>query len=542
MLQLGRIKASGLNDRKRHCVELIRCLLRSFNRKIFHASQLKYLLLPASFNLSGIAIVNVLGRRIESQIQFWSLLGPFFLLLSVAVLIFKISAHWYFPLTALFGIPLCVKWRMKGMAAALCCLFLLSALSYQSLELDERYWHVGLTLAMAFSMIVMTLSLEEGEGLVSNLQRESQSRLDNCMLLDEKWKAAEREWVLEREKAKMEVFSLSQEALSLQDSKQTHLKLAQLAKEELLHFRVQHELLLQDLHYKKLQTSQLQERLEEMDVTIHNFVNSDSEKQIESLTDRAEILEKEKEALTLELQSNKKREQEFSADQARIMQVLEKEKEIAEANYALVLEERMVCQKEKETLTLELQSNKKREQEFSADQARIMQVHEKEKETAEANYARVLEARLECQKKNEALTLELELYREKELEFKADFTRVKQEMEERQRPVLKSSANTRSVEAMYNQLSQQFQEKCEVLNATRRELFAVNELLYKAKKEYEESHVYDQPDIEKKLQRHIGISAKQFEQMCTLFQQEIDELHQVIGCLLKQINHPPAHK
>jgi chromosome segregation ATPase len=270
------------------------------------------------------AFVDTIGKKVENQVQFWSLLGPFFVLLSIAVLLFKVSPHWYFPISALIGIPLCVKWKMKGMALALGCLFLLAGVSYQDLDFDDRYWYVGLSLAMAFSFIVLTLSLEEVDGLVGKLQLESQSRLDNFLLLDEKWKIAEQGWLLEKEKSKAEIAALMQEVAKIQEDKQIFYKLAQLAKDELVQVRGQHDQLLQDLLYKKQQFAQLHERLEETEITLQGFVNSDAERQIQTLTER--------------------------------LTNLEREREIFKAKIALVQEENQACQIEKEQLWRDLQA------------------------------------------------------------------------------------------------------------------------------------------------------------------------------------------
>src|SRR4051794_1828326 len=105
--------------------------------------------------------VNILEKRVENQVQFWSLLGPFIILLAIVVLLFKMSSHWYLPVSVLFGIPLCVKWRMKGLAASLAFLVTLFVVSYSTLQFDELYWHVGMGMAMALSFVILTLSLEE---------------------------------------------------------------------------------------------------------------------------------------------------------------------------------------------------------------------------------------------------------------------------------------------------------------------------------------------------------------------------------------------
>ncbi|MFI0435785.1 MAG: hypothetical protein ACH350_08710 [Parachlamydiaceae bacterium] len=273
--------------------------------------------------------MDVVERKVENQVQFWSLLGPFFVLLSIAVLLFKVSAHWYFPVSALIGLPLCVKWKMKGMAAALGCLFLFAGISFQTLELDDRYWHVGLSLAMAFSFIVLTLSLEEVQGLVGKLQLESHSRLDNFLILDEKSKAAELAWSFEKEKIKGEIGELTLELTRTQEDKQNFYKLAQLAKDELIQVRSQHDQLLQDLLYKKQQIAQLYERVDETEMTVQEFVNSDSEKQIQTLKELNHSLEREKET--------------FKA-QVNVLQV-----------------ERQNCQKEQEDILSQLQAYQSKE-------------------------------------------------------------------------------------------------------------------------------------------------------------------------------------
>ena len=104
-----------------------------------------------------------------------------------------------------------------------------------------------------------------------------------------------------------------------------------------------------------------------------------------------------------------------------------------------------------------------------------------------------------------------------------------------QQKIASAQGNTRQIEAMYIQLKEQFQEKCAVLDATRRDLFQVNEQLLKYQKEYEEERVFDQSANERHLQRYIVRMGKQFEQMQNIYQQEMDELTQVVDHLLRQM-------
>jgi chromosome segregation ATPase len=623
--------------------------------------------------------VDVIGRKVESQVQFWSLLGPLLILLSIAVLLFKVSTHWYFPVSALIGIPLCVKWKMKGMAAALCCLFLLSGIGYQHLELDDRYWHVGLALAMAFSFIVLTLSLEEAEGLVNKLQLESQSRLDNFVLLDEKWKGAEQEWISEKEKAKSEMTFLTQEVAKIQEDKQTFYKLAQLAKDELVQVREQHDRLLQDILYKKQQIAQLHERLEETEMTVQGFVNSDAEKQIQTLTDRLTDLEceketlkakialtqtethawqQEKEQLGQELQICQEREKICLLDQQHLQQerveqqnifqslqnrclILEQEKntllqtqiglqqqceqmryletqlrqtmqqsqrKIQDLEIKLASEEQQkeVCQQLKKDLEEQLLSQEKQikqrdeqhkvslqqfqyqlqqqkekaeaqiehfQQQVGEQKQREAQALEQEIQVIKDRYQRsqedLLQAKHELEAKSEAFAhiqekvraLDEELHRQQTLvqhttqqmqkleELKSQLEQVLQQTQEQlqlTRLKLESTqhdreklpyegGNTRRIEAMYIQLKEQFQEKCTVLHETRRELFHANEALLKWQKENEEETVFGQSMNERSLQRNFLQLGQQYEHMQQQYQQEIDDLMQLVEHLLRQM-------
>lgn len=250
--------------------------------------------------------MNTVEQRVEKQVQFWSMLGPFLFLVTSAVLIFKLSAHWYFPLSALIGIPLCVKWKLKGMAVALASLLALTLLSYQNLDLEERYWHVGMALAMAFSFIILTLSAEEVEGVISKLQRESQSRLENFLRLDEAAKTAEDGLNVEKTALNARLTALTFELSQVQEDKQTFYKLAQLAKDELVQIRQQQELLQQDLLYKKQQICQLNEKLEETEITLQEFVNSDPEQNIQRLTDNLDQAVKHQSTLQAKLEAFQK--------------------------------------------------------------------------------------------------------------------------------------------------------------------------------------------------------------------------------------------
>lgn len=178
-----------------------------------------------------------LENHITSQAQFWVFLGPCLFLLSTSILFFKSSPDlWYLPLSALIGIPLCLKWTMKGLAVSLVTLFCLTVYSYQDLSFDDRYWHVGMGIAFALSFVILTLSAEEAQGIIGGLQAESHSRLGHVVNLDEKYRLAQKE-----------IGELSLELAEVRSEKQMIYKVADLTKDELIMVRSEYEKLVDRL-------------------------------------------------------------------------------------------------------------------------------------------------------------------------------------------------------------------------------------------------------------------------------------------------------
>jgi hypothetical protein len=512
--------------------------------------------------------------------------------LSVAVLLFKVSIHWHFPISALIGIPLCVKWKMKGMAIALCTLLLLSGIGYQSLELEERYWHVGLSLAMAFSFIVMALSLEEVQGLVSKLHLESQSRLDNFVLLDEKLKTTELEWVEEKERTKNEVASLAMDVSRALEDKQTYHKLAQLAKEELVQVRDQHEQLIQDLFYKKQQISQLHERIEESELSLQELVNSDHEKRLVGLTDQIVSLDRDKEVLKAKitilqsenqhlqhklsfLEEERETEREakgsiqqqcerlrhFDSQQRELLQQAQKNNH--ELKIQLMEEEQLreIFQLKEKKIEDEL-ARLEQDAKIREDKSKVQfQAHIEELQKQAALKLREAEetcADLNKKSHAEKKRLELELsfqkmesqkvlsaFQEAEVckaELESSLRSIQEQLQETEQKLGRecrqkdpTTRNTRQIQGMFLQLKEQFKEKCRVLDATRRELFKAQETLLGLQKESEEQHVFGFSSGERNLQKAYLRLVREYERSLERNQLEMDELSVLIASLFSEL-------
>lgn len=474
--------------------------------------------------------MDSLEEKVENQVHFWSLLGPFLMLFSIGVLLFKASIHWYFPLSLLVGIPLCVKWKMKGMVGALACLFFLSCFAYSSIDWEERYWHVGMALAMAFSFIVLTLSLEEVQGLLQKLQTESQSRLDNFLRLDEKWQFAEKEWVAEKGEGAAQVAALNQQIEKLGEEKQTFYKLAQLAKDELLQMRSQYDLLRQELIYKKQEVANLYERLDETDRTLQGFVDSNAEKQIEDLTHQLACLQAEQQeakAFSSLKQEECGRLQEEKAHLEKALERYEKERDELSRKYrqeCLFLEQEIQSKQEGYQSILGAFKGTQKELEAKAEKFNLLQ-----KECEHIQRQLNEQQLLVCKREEQLHQLEkLRLTLEQNLEgCQAELVAMKEKL-----PY--APGNTRGMEAMYIQLRQQFEEKSDLLDATRRELFKAQEEILKWQKENEEEHRFAFSECEQEWQAHLLAWGQKYACMEEEVQKEMDQLSELVRFLLGQ--------
>lgn len=577
-------------------------------------------------------VVKILEKKIEGQVQFWSLLGPFLILVASAILLFKFSEHWYLPLGVLVGLPLCVKWHTKGLVAALVTLISLFLLNYTQIDLEERYWHLGMGIAMALSFIILTLSLEEVQILVNKIQVESQSRLDNFLRLDENIKESEQLWSAEKEKLSSQVEELSKELAQKKEDSHTYQKLVYLAKDELIALRNQYELVVEDSIYKKQHIAQLQERIDENEMTIQNFVNTDSERRIKNLTaelnetktlinelkeeieqkkyaieelstvkislenDFVDSLNRERqqkaqiehynqelktyhdrllglelkhqtlndEKLALEetiraLHSEKdvlksieiRQKHELNHSNTQLEQALdlietkEKELSIAHAKNESLIKQNELSFNEKESIIKELQ-NEKFVLENACRDAHLSLVKKIEEcnrvqdevstLTNDLKHCKDELNRLESDKQTKTSEVDHLKNHCKQLEKDIELKIIEQEQLKNELTNAENvhAKNTKRVEAMYNQLKEQFEEKNTVLNQTRQELFVTQENLLALEKDFDETLLFNLTENELLLQKDFIRLGREMEKISQEHEREFDQLYTLIENLLKR--------
>ncbi|MBJ7449335.1 MAG: hypothetical protein JHC93_03125 [Parachlamydiales bacterium] len=191
--------------------------------------------------MSGVA------KQIESKMQFWALLGPCILMLTLLVAAIKPheSTH-YLPLFTVMGIALCWLFPSKGLWFTLCAMMVFLALAWMKIPQQERFWQLGLYFALALGFVVTSLSLEEMRFSVLELKKEHSFHLSHNEKLGEALQIAQDQWQLERADVDMRIHALFRDNQSCYEKIQGLNQTIQLYQEQFQELQLQKETLHQD--------------------------------------------------------------------------------------------------------------------------------------------------------------------------------------------------------------------------------------------------------------------------------------------------------
>ncbi len=145
--------------------------------------------------------------KVEQQVCFWAVLGPFITILALGVISLRMlsSGEVYLALAAIIGLPVCWKWKRVGLALAFCLLVALLLFGIAATPVDQRFWLIGMAMAIAISFIVTSLSLEEVSAIIHGVQQESEYRKEHLWNLDERLQTIQNQ--LEKERKSWEAQS-----------------------------------------------------------------------------------------------------------------------------------------------------------------------------------------------------------------------------------------------------------------------------------------------------------------------------------------------
>lgn len=208
--------------------------------------------------------MNRIKKQLENKLQFWAVLGPCIIILTLLISLIKFSPEsFYLPLAIIVGVPACWMWKLRGMLGSITLLLFLLLVSFGSIDADERFWHIGVAAAISLSFVVGTLSSEEVTGLVQRLQAESKSRLDHLLRIDEKLKELTQQLDLNKEEAALALKNSKEETENAKREIALLQRASGAAKGDLARFAEEKNSLIEDLFENKKIIAELNRNLEE---------------------------------------------------------------------------------------------------------------------------------------------------------------------------------------------------------------------------------------------------------------------------------------
>lgn len=241
--------------------------------------------------------MNRAENTIERQISLLALAGPCVILAALFIIFIKTSFHYlYLPFTALIGIPLCGKWKMRGLAISLSFLALFVLYHYSEFSFTERLMHVGLAISLSLALLVVALSFEEIEMLMGLKREELQSVHQALLQQENHLKSCQEEWTNEHHILASKRLALEQTDKERESLLQLHQKTIEIMRSELASASQKQEHFTEELLLKRNEMNTMQAGLTEAHDQIAMLLlaqDADENKnQIYQLSEKLELREK----------------------------------------------------------------------------------------------------------------------------------------------------------------------------------------------------------------------------------------------------------
>jgi hypothetical protein len=476
--------------------------------------------------------------NLEDNIKFWVLLGPFFLILSLAL------ASFDFAILSLIWLFFCYRIRLKGLFLSLASLVIYSFFTQVNLE-EKHLWNLGLELSIGLSLIISTFGFEEIKLFLKSNKEDSQidqKQINTNSELEKKHinfidlqKNFEQNINTLKSELKLKSELIDQKNDEIDSLKKVNDENA-LKKDYLFNELDQKIKEIEDLKnvqdelYEKISFLKDEEFLHEKnknlqaDVEKLNLVIQKQKEDIEKAN--IELSKKDKEISNFELKQNQKLSDESKVEELSKI-IKEKEAEIAnilkETNQSPVADDSLL--KEKNLLE---EKNLKLVNELETYQTKL----EKEKESINKNLLLINEKNEQISKlDNQINEYKIELSKTKDL-----INRLKEKEIEIQK--LKSNISTNNIsqpnsikvstdiketqadenkqkeykelQSLHKQLKIQFDEKNQLLHDTRQELFLVKEKLVAIQRN-QNHDLEDLSESEKTILKDLNTSQMELE-------------------------------
>lgn len=126
-----------------------------------------------------------LKNELWQKMRGWNFFAPLLFFFSIALLFIKSPQSHYLLLVPAIALPICSKWRTRGLWIVLPLLLLLYFLHIDQFHFREKFWQAGMALAFALASIIYALSLEEMDSLMQLGAHEEQRQETRIQLLEQ---------------------------------------------------------------------------------------------------------------------------------------------------------------------------------------------------------------------------------------------------------------------------------------------------------------------------------------------------------------------
>jgi hypothetical protein len=303
--------------------------------------------------------IFLIDDKLENNLKFWVLIGPYLLFLSVTLATFELA------IVTAAGLFLCYRFKFKGLFIALLTLAIYSF--YTQVNLEEKHlWNLGLQVSIALGLVISTYGFDD---IKSYLHKDTEDQ----NILNLKQEIKEKQINFEKSKRNLEEnLVILKEALNKKSEKiniitQENSKLKQDLQDN-LHRK---DYLLNELDHKVKEIEEMRTKQDELYEKI-SFLkdeehlqeeNKSFRKEIEKLNQTSHLQKEEKEKVLNEL--NQKIEIINSLEKQLLQtQSLEKSQNVEELEQKLKQKENEIKRLKEKQLTL---SNLKNENITDAD-------------------------------------------------------------------------------------------------------------------------------------------------------------------------------
>ena len=416
--------------------------------------------------------------KIESNMKFWALLGPFLLFFTLSLASFEMA------LIAAGCLFLCYRFRFKGLGLSIIAIVAYSLYFVSALE-ENHLWNFGLHLSILLGLIISTYGFDEVNSSLSSHIIDSSEELEDLknQLVSKQKAFDENKKLLEKHLSflKEEVEKKQDRIAALIEDSENHKKLLE-------ENQTRKDYLLNELDQKVLEIEKLTAKQDEL------------YEKISFMKDEEFLVEK-----------NKNLQSEIENLNAVKSSLVQKMEDLEKANEKVLMEKTSI---EKDLLVKvqEIEDLKSEKQKLSSEpKVDLSQIEE-------------LKIKINEKEQNiEKLKEKLKNRKEISLEYITDEQLLRQFQE--------NQNELKHVSSLYYQLKDQFEDKQSILHKTRQELFQTKERLT-AMLRKESEDCCDIGENEKMLINDFDFMQGELG----MYKKENEDLQELVSLLLKPVD------